>query len=109
LWRKGPRPETVAVTSLPRPRATGARSGVREADPVDAPLLPDGSYDAIVVDAREVDEATTALELTILAGPQKGQVVELRGPRRAHDPIDLLGVPATITVTDGTPHLRLEG
>lgn len=108
MWHKGPRPETVALTSLPRPRATGARSGVREAAPVDAPLLPDGTYDAIVVDATEVDEATTALELTVLAGSHKGQVVELRGPRGAHDPIDLLGVPATITVTAGQPRLRLE-
>ena len=82
---------------------------MREAAPVDAPLLPDGTYDAIVVNATEVDAATTAIELTVLAGPQKGQVVELRGPRGAHDPIDLLGVPATITVADGRPKLRLEG
>jgi hypothetical protein len=70
--------------------------------------LPDGTYDAIVVDAEEVGDDQVGLELTVLAGPEKGRVVELRGPRGADDPIHLLGVPATITVTDGTPRLRLE-
>jgi len=70
--------------------------------------LPDGTYDAIVVDAEEVGADQVGLELTVLAGPEKGRVVEMRGPRGRHDPLDLLGVPATITVTDGTPILRLE-
>lgn len=70
--------------------------------------LPDGSYDAIVVDAEEVGDDRVGLELTVLAGPEKGRVLELSGPRGRHDPIDLLGVPATITVTDGTPRVRLE-
>jgi hypothetical protein len=70
--------------------------------------LPDGSYDAIVVDAEEVGDDEIGLELTVLAGPEKGRVVELKGPRGAHDAIDLLGIPATITVTDGTPQVRLE-
>ena len=70
--------------------------------------LPDGSYDAIVVDAEELADDEVGLELTVLAGPEKGRVVEMRGPRGEHDAIDLLGVPATITVTDGTPRLRLE-
>ena len=88
--------------------ALAARSGdYPPAAMADAPL-PDGTYDAIVVDADEVDATTTALELTVLAGPEKGRVIELRGPRGGHDPIDLLGVPATVTVTDGTPRVRLE-
>ena len=72
----------------------------------DAPL-PDGTYDAIVVDAEARDDGTTALELTVLAGPLKGEVVELAGPTQG-EALDLLGVPATITVTDGTPRVRLE-
>ncbi len=72
------------------------------------PTLPDGTYDAIVVDAEDLDGDQVGLELTVLAGPEKGRVVELRGPRGDHDAIDLLGVPATITVTAGTPRLRLE-
>ena len=70
--------------------------------------LPDGTYDAIVVDADDVGDGVITLELTVLAGTEKGRVVEMRGPRGEHDAIDLLGVPATITVTDGTPRLRLE-
>lgn len=70
--------------------------------------LPDGSYDAIVVDAEELDDDQIGLELTVLAGPEKGRVVEMRGPRDGHDAIDLLGIPATIIVTDATPHLHLE-
>lgn len=69
--------------------------------------LPDGTYDAIVVDADARDDGTTALELTVLAGPLKGQVVELAGPTRG-DALDLLGIPATITVEGGRPRIRLE-
>lgn len=83
-------------------------AAVREAPPVDPAPLPDGTYDAIVVDADDVGDGVTSVELTVLAGPHKGQVLELRGPRGDRDPIDLLGVPATITVVEGRPRLRLE-
>lgn len=69
--------------------------------------LPDGTYDAIVVDAEDAPDGAVVLHLAILAGPHKGQVVELRGPAGA-DPLALLAVPATITVTDATPTVRLE-
>jgi hypothetical protein len=72
----------------------------------DAPV-PDGTYDAIVVEARDRPDGGTAIELTILSGPQKGQVLELQGQARG-DAIDLLGVPATVTVADGRPRVRLE-
>ena len=70
--------------------------------------LPDGTYDAIVVDAEPVGDGTATLELTVLAGPHKGQVVALTGPTGDHDAVDLLGVPATVTVADGRPRVRLE-
>jgi hypothetical protein len=70
--------------------------------------LPDGTYDALVVDARTNDDGTVAVDLTIIAGPAKGEVVTLRGTGVAGDPLDLLGVPATITVRGGQPSLRLE-
>ena len=69
--------------------------------------LPDGTYDAIIVDADARDDGTTTLELTVLAGSHKGQVVELSGPTRG-DALDLLGIPATITIEDGRPRVRLE-
>lgn len=66
-------------------------------------MLPDGSYDAIVVDAEP-----GRLELTILAGEHKGEVVGLRSPDLDADPAMLLGIPATLTVTGGVPKVALE-
>jgi hypothetical protein len=70
--------------------------------------LPDGTYDAIVVDADDVGDGVMALELTVLAGPEKGRVLELRGPAGDHDAVALLGIPATVMVVDGIPQVRLE-
>ena len=92
-------------------------------------MLEDGTYDAIVVDASAVDPAAgdadgtrtdtgdagpaaaagaVSIELTIVAGPAKGEMVTVLGRNLGGDPLDLLGVPATLTVTDGAPALRLE-
>jgi hypothetical protein len=70
-------------------------------------VLPDGSYDAIVVDAEAVD-GVVAIELTILGGDHKGEVVGLRSPDLDSDPALLLGIPATLTVSDGVPKVSLE-
>jgi hypothetical protein len=70
-------------------------------------VLPDGTYDAIVVDAVD-DDGVVRLELTILGGEHKGDVVNLASPNLEGEPALLLGVPATITVADGRPDLRLE-
>ena len=72
-------------------------------------MLPDGRYDTLVVDADSGDDGVLAIELTILGGPHKGEVVEVRGEGIDRDPLDLLAAPGTLTVTDGEPHLRLEG
>ncbi|MBN2623599.1 MAG: hypothetical protein JXA83_09530 [Acidimicrobiales bacterium] len=70
--------------------------------------LTDGTYDALVVDTTENDDGSVSVDLTIIAGPAKGEVVTLRATGLAGDPLDLLGVPATLTVADGDPSLRLE-
>ncbi len=70
--------------------------------------LQDGVYDALVVDAEERDQGTVAVELTIVAGPAKGEVVALVSSGWSGDPLDLLGVPATLTVRDGEPSVRFE-
>jgi hypothetical protein len=70
-------------------------------------VLPDGVYDVLVVDADEED-GVIRLELTILAGDQKGEVVSLASPNMRGEPALLLGTPGTLTVTDGVPGLRLE-
>ena len=71
-------------------------------------MLEDGDYDALVVEATPGDDGTVSIELTIVAGPAKGEVVTIVGRGLAGDPLDLLGVPATLTVAGGTPSLRLE-
>jgi len=65
-------------------------------------VLPDGVYDVLIVDAVD-----GRLEVTITTGDHKGEVVMLRGSFEGKDDIDLLAEPATLTVTDGVPHLRL--
>jgi hypothetical protein len=71
--------------------------------------LADGTYDALVVDASRGDDGSIGVEITIVAGPAKGEVVSLRtADLGGTDPLDLLGVPATLTVRDGVPSLRLE-
>ena len=70
-------------------------------------MLPDGTYDAIVVDA-ERDEDGIRLELTITAGPHKGEVVAVRATKLTMDPIDTLGIPARIVVDNNGPRVELE-
>ncbi|HEX6568647.1 MAG TPA: hypothetical protein VF015_05760 [Acidimicrobiales bacterium] len=70
--------------------------------------LPDGTYDALVVDTSERDDGSVAVDLTIIGGPARGEVVTLRAEGLHGDPLDLLGVPATITVAGGAPSVRFE-
>ncbi|HKE74258.1 MAG TPA: hypothetical protein VKB57_11620 [Acidimicrobiales bacterium] len=70
--------------------------------------LVDGAYDALVVDAEATGDGAARVELTIVAGPAKGEVVALRAEGLRGDPIDLLGVPATLTVRDGVPSVVFE-
>lgn len=71
-------------------------------------MLDDGTYDALVVDAEGADDGSVSIELTIVAGPAKGDVVTILARGLPGDPLDMLGVPGTLTVTDGTPALHLE-
>lgn len=71
-------------------------------------MLEDGTYDALVFDADDHPDGGVAVELTVLAGELKGAVVSVRSAEWTGDPIDLLGIPATITVTDGVPSVVFE-
>jgi hypothetical protein len=73
-----------------------------------APLLDDGSYDAFVVDARATADGGTHLELTITTGEHKGEVLSLASSSSMGDPIDLIGMPATITVAFGAPSVTID-
>jgi hypothetical protein len=75
----------------------------------DGSILDDGSYDALVVDAEVGDDGWCRVELTILGGAHKGQVVAVRTDGVADDrALDLLGIPATLEVTDGVPAVTFE-
>jgi hypothetical protein len=70
--------------------------------------MPDGRYDVFIIDAEIVDESTMRIELMMVTGDDKGNVFALRGPLLAPDPIDLIGLPATMTVTDGVPSVSVD-
>jgi hypothetical protein len=75
-------------------------------------VLPDGRYDAFVVDATADAGGSPGafhLELTIIAGPHKGDVVGVAATGLRRDEVDLIGVPATLVVDDGRPAVHLEG
>ena len=85
-------------------------------------MLPDGRYDVIVVDAEEAGDAEGAgiahgpnqpdsvrLELAILAGDHKGEMVAVTATGLGRDPLDLLAEPATLTVVEGRPSVDLDG
>ncbi len=74
-------------------------------------MLTDGTYDAFVVDATvtvDGDTRTTTLELTIVAGERKGEVVTITSNGLRGSEFDLIGMPATLTVTDGAPTVRID-
>ena len=82
----------------------------------DGPLA-DGTYDVIVVAATEVAGApgggadgptVVSLDLAVLAGPAKGEIVSVRAVGLDGEPVLLLGIPGTLTVDGGVPRVELE-
>jgi hypothetical protein len=79
-------------------------------------LLPDDSYDVIVVDAEMSDDGTMRIEVTITLGPYVGRVIPLRrrnivddrGAARTVSPEEMLGVPGTLRVRNGEFSFRPE-
>jgi hypothetical protein len=69
--------------------------------------LADGRYDVLVVDAT-ADEGEFVIELTILAGEHKGEVVGLRAAGLDVDELELLGLPGTLDVENGVPRFAVE-
>jgi hypothetical protein len=70
-------------------------------------VLSDGSYEAFIFDASPAGEAIL-LELTVIAGAHKGEVVSVRATGLAVDEIELLGTPATIVVEGGQPRVIID-
>ncbi len=76
-------------------------------------MLDDGTYDVIVVDAESdagsgEGGASLRLDLTILAGPRKGEMVSMRAIGLPVDDIGALGMPGTLTVREGEPSVVLD-
>jgi hypothetical protein len=72
----------------------------------DRTALPDGDYDAFVVDLG--DELPQRVELTIIAGEFKGMVVTVASAKPLGSFVDLIGMPATISVIGGRPTIRID-
>ena len=73
-------------------------------------MLSDGTYDAFIVDARADEEISRAMhiELAITSGARKGDVITMRATNMQRDAIALIGMPATVRVVDGKPHLTID-
>jgi hypothetical protein len=70
-------------------------------------VLEDGTYDAFIVDVT-TEGAVLHLDLTILAGAHKGEVISVRATGLDVDEVDAIGMPATVTVTDGEPSVVID-
>ncbi|MHB1891432.1 MAG: hypothetical protein ACYCUF_11205 [Acidimicrobiales bacterium] len=74
--------------------------------------LPDGKYDAVVVDTETVEENILRIELAITLGPFVGHVVALRSREASRSGLlgdtEFLGLPGTLEVRAGVPSFRPE-
>lgn len=73
-------------------------------------MLEDGTYDVFIVDANEDDEDADVVHvtLTILDGTHKSDVIVLHARGLGRASIELFGLPGTLVVRDGAPHLELD-
>jgi hypothetical protein len=71
-------------------------------------VLPDGTYDVFIVDASALADDVVALSLTVLSGPSKGEVVDVRAAGLGRDELELLGMPGTLVVDDGAPRVTID-
>ncbi len=72
--------------------------------------LDDGNYNVMVLDAEVGDhsDAPYQVDITILDGEHKGQVLTLKVASIDQDLLDLLGMPGTLTVEEGAHTLSIE-
>ena len=70
--------------------------------------LPDGRYEAFVIDIDDLDDGSRRLDLTIIAGDHKGEVLTLTTENVEGEFTDLIGMPATIVVAGGRPNVTID-
>ncbi len=68
----------------------------------------DGDYDGFIVWADARDDDRVALDITITAGARKGDVVSVSARALHGEPVALVGLPCTLRVQDGVPHVEIE-
>ena len=76
-----------------------------------APPVPDGRYDVFIVDAvphPDRPDSVVSVEVTIVSGEFKGEVIKLNANGVRGSDIDLMGMPAVLTVTGGAPVLTVD-
>ena len=71
--------------------------------------LPDGSYEVFVVDVdEEAGPGTVLLSLTVVAGEHKGAAFDLAASGLDGGFVELVGMPGTLSITDGVPVISIE-
>ena len=71
--------------------------------------LDDGTYDVFVLEVvHDPSRASLQIELALVSGRRKGDVVRLRTQELGRDPLDLLGLPGTLVVSNGQPSLTFD-
>jgi hypothetical protein len=84
----------------------GDESDVPPAD--DLVPLPDGQYEVFVIDCDEPDGDRRSMDLTIVSGAHKGEVLTIVAVGLEGDFTELIGMPGTVVVTEGRPTLTIE-
>lgn len=64
-------------------------------------MLPDDSYEGLVVDVTDGDDIVMSIVVT--AGAHKGAVVDVRAHGMHGDALDMLGMPCVLAVAGGEP------
>lgn len=70
--------------------------------------LADGVYEAFIVDVEDIDDGGMRLDVVMTAGEHKGFVISVMTNGLGRDEFELLGMPATLTVSGGQPSVRLD-
>jgi hypothetical protein len=83
-------------------------------------MLVDGRYDILIIDVVDADDADAddsgpgdaarplTLELTIVAGELRGEVVRVRARGLGRSALDLIGLPGTLDVAGGAPTVTVD-
>ena len=90
---------------------TPPRDGEAQGAGPGAPTLDDGTYDVFVIDASIEGDGPNRiahLDLTVTVGEHKGEVLSLAAAGLRGEEFDLIGMPATLTVSGGSPSIVID-